>query len=162
VENSAPHLATTDLDLARRDTAAPATIRILVHGVPVPKARPRVGATGVVYTPARTRNWERAAMWLASIAMKGRLPLKGPVRLRLTATLPIAPSWPERKKHEALAGERQPTSRPDTDNIVKAALDALNGIVVRDDSQVVEITAVKKYGAEPGVLIEVEAIGGAA
>jgi Holliday junction resolvase RusA-like endonuclease len=32
---------------------------------------------------------------------------------------------------------------------VKGALDAINGIVVNDDSQVVEIEAHKRYGIDP-------------
>ena len=42
-----------------------------------------------------------------------------------------------------------PTKKPDTDNIAKAILDALNGVAYYDDAQVVELHVVKKYSDEP-------------
>jgi len=44
-----------------------------------------------------------------------------------------------KRRLAALAGEIAPTARPDLDNYIKAALDAINTIVVTDDAQVVEI-----------------------
>ena len=38
--------------------------------------------------------------------------------------------------------------RPDIDKLARAALDALSGVIWRDDSQVVELVASKSY-AEP-------------
>ncbi len=48
-----------------------------------------------------------------------------------------------------------PITRPDLDNLVKAVKDALNGVLWRDDSQVIELEAKKIYGNPPGVEIEV-------
>jgi hypothetical protein len=48
-----------------------------------------------------------------------------------------------------------PTSRPDVDNYIKAGLDSLNGIVVRDDSQIVEITARKRFSIVPKLVMTV-------
>jgi Holliday junction resolvase RusA-like endonuclease len=45
--------------------------------------------------------------------------------------------------------------RPDADNYVKAALDAINAIVVADDSLVVEIDAVKRYATVPQLVITI-------
>jgi hypothetical protein len=49
------------------------------------------------------------------------------------------------RQDAALRGEIRPTTRPDTDNYVKSALDAINAIVVVDDSLVVELVATKQY-----------------
>jgi len=46
----------------------------------------------------------------------------------------------------------RPTSRPDVDNYVKAILDAINTIVVADDSQIVELHAAKKFGVSPKLI----------
>lgn len=35
------------------------------------------------------------------------------------------------------------TTKPDIDNVLKAVLDALNGVAYKDDSQVVEVRVVK-------------------
>ena len=39
----------------------------------------------------------------------------------------------------------RPTKKPDIDNIIKAVLDALNGVAYKDDTQVVQVMATKKY-----------------
>ena len=39
------------------------------------------------------------------------------------------------------------TTRPDIDNIQKACFDALNGLLFKDDSQIVSVTATKWHAA---------------
>lgn len=48
-----------------------------------------------------------------------------------------------------LAGQEQPTKKPDWDNIGKIICDALNGIAYADDSQIVLGQMVKKYSDNP-------------
>ena len=50
-----------------------------------------------------------------------------------------------------------PECRPDLNKLSRACLDALTGIVWRDDSQVVRLEAEKEYGV-PGVVIWVERV----
>ena len=51
------------------------------------------------------------------------------------------------------------TKRPDIDNLAaKAALDACNGVVWRDDSQVVDMTLMKRYSLKPRIEITVTPI----
>jgi crossover junction endodeoxyribonuclease RusA len=50
------------------------------------------------------------------------------------------------------------TKRPDLDKLVRAVLDGLTNVIIPDDSQVVQITASKRYGASeesPGASITV-------
>ena len=49
-----------------------------------------------------------------------------------------------------------PTKKPDIDNITKVVLDALNKFAYKDDTQITEITAVKKYASTPKVKIKIE------
>lgn len=51
----------------------------------------------------------------------------------------------------AIKGEIRPTSKPDLDNYVKGILDAINTVIVKDDSRVVGINAIKIYQSNPGV-----------
>ncbi len=87
--------------------------------------------------------------------MKGRAPLDGPVHLTYAAILPIPTSWSKKKRELAAAGGVLPTGRPDTENLVKTAMDAMNGVVYLDDSQVVSLVAQKRYGHPAGVELEV-------
>jgi Holliday junction resolvase RusA-like endonuclease len=70
-------------------------------------------------------------------------------------------SWSAKRQDAALRGEISPTSRPDVDNYVKAAFDMLNGIVVADDSLVVELVAIKRFGPVPTLVVTVIPIGAA-
>jgi len=87
-------------------------------------------------------------------------PLAGPISVKVMAGLPVPKSWPEWKREAALQGRVVPTGKPDEDNLGKAAKDALNGVAWLDDAQIVFGSVWKFYAAQPGVKIEVEAVGG--
>lgn len=55
------------------------------------------------------------------------------------------------KANDAINGDIRPTTKPDCDNVIKAVLDALNGIAYYDDKQVVSVSCNKYYG-ETGCL----------
>jgi Holliday junction resolvase RusA-like endonuclease len=133
-------------------------IRIELVGTPVAKGRPKFTKTGHAYTPGKTRNYETVLKVMAGKAMRGRAPLQGPVRIWLEAHLPIPSSWSKKNQKWALNGELLPITRPDLDNLFKGAADALNGIVWRDDRQIVEARLIKVYSDRPRlVLIVTEA-----
>ncbi|WP_240674247.1 RusA family crossover junction endodeoxyribonuclease [Crenobacter cavernae] len=132
-----------------------------VPGVPVGKARPRfarVGAGVRSYTPAKTANYEQVVAMMARAAMRSREPLQGALQATLTVGLPIPASWSQKKRNAAAMGEVWPTVKPDSDNVAKGILDACNGIVFKDDSQVVRLVVVKQYAIEPGVSVRIEAV----
>jgi len=129
-------------------------------GAPVPKARPRVSRSGFVYTPAKTRLYEEQLK--ASLTQTvfdnvdfALFPVDGAVRVDVLVELDIPKSWSKKKRAAGLAGEVVPVARPDLDNFVKTALDAANGVVFRDDSQVVSLSAIKKYS--PGAALTITA-----
>ena len=136
-------------------------VTIVVPGEPVGKGRPRARVQGgriVCYSPGRTRAWERTAAQAARAAMGDDLPFTGPVAVEVVAMLGIPPSWPQWKARAALEGHIAPTTRPDEDNIGKAAKDALNGIVYLDDAQIVRSATTKLYADEPAVKVTVRRI----
>ena len=49
------------------------------------------------------------------------------------------------------ASSERPAKKPDIDNVAKAFLDAMNGTVYLDDTQVVELNIKKVYSAVAGV-----------
>lgn len=68
---------------------------------------------------------------------------------RVTFVLPMPPSW-SRKKRSEMAGKPH-TSKPDIDNLVKAALDA----IYDDDARVWDIAARKIWGEVGAIIVEV-------
>ena len=136
-------------------------ILIVIPGHPVGKGRARSarmpnGRT-IHYTPQKTRTWEGIAKSLAMDAMDGRDPLACPLRVSIIITHAIPDSWPAWKREAALGGRVEPTVKPDASNIIKAAEDALNGVVWADDCQIVSMTNERLYGVVPGVRILVSA-----
>lgn len=130
-------------------------ITIIIGGEPVAKGRPRMTRRGFSYTPAKTRQYEAHIRFAAQEAMDGRPPIAVPVRAEITVDLPPPMSWSGKRRDAALRGEISPTSRPDVDNYVKAALDAINTIVVIDDSLVVDLRALKQFGAVPQLRVTI-------
>lgn len=134
-----------------------------VPGTPQGKGRARSfrmrnGHTGH-YTPAKTRSYEGLIRTQAQLAI-GTIadPSREPMILTLTIVMPVPNSWPAWKRAMAEAGEIFPTTKPDSDNVEKAVKDALNGVLWRDDAQVVSTQKAKVYerdGLPVGVHVEV-------
>lgn len=112
---------------------------------PVAKGRARstarVGANGKAfakhYTPAATRDFEALVKDFAQQAMKGGDPLTCPVDMLVEFRFRIPETWPKWKAELAAAGLVHHTKKPDCSNLVKAIEDACNGVVWKDDGQVV-------------------------
>ena len=116
-------------------------IRFTIPGPAVPKGRPRVTRTGHAYTPQRTKAYAEKVQWIAK-AFAPKTPLSGPVSVRIV----------EYRKGT-------PDARPDIDNALKNLLDAMNGLIWQDDSQVVRLFAEKRYDPKsPRVEVEVEEV----
>ena len=132
-------------------------LTIVIDGVPVPKGRPRFTKAGVAYTPAKTRVYEKQAAIIADIGMRanGLKMFECPVTVQATAYLPIPKSMTKKDRAEALSGTLLPAKKPDVDNIAKAALDGLNGIVWRDDSLIVGLSIKKRYSERPRLEIDI-------
>jgi Holliday junction resolvase RusA-like endonuclease len=130
-------------------------VTITVNGEVVAKGRPRMTRRGFIYTPAATRKYEAHARLAAQLVMNGRPPIAVPVCAEIVIDLPVPTSWSGKRRDAALRGDIRPTSRPDTDNYIKIALDAINTIVVADDSLIVDLRAVKQYASVPQLTVVV-------
>lgn len=99
-----------------------------VPGDAVPKGRPRFGK-GRIYTPPRTAAFERK---VALYAKKAKATIHaGPLSLTIQFFL---------STHRVV----------DLDNLLKACMDALNGVVWIDDSQIEHFTVTKYVGQGAG------------
>ncbi len=119
------------------------------------KARPRFSSrSGTVYTPGRTKSYERQIAE-AYEAQNGPC-FQGGVAVMIDATFQIPKSWTRAKKADAMKGKLTP-GKPDIDNILKVVLDGLNGIAYEDDKQVVLVQCRKTYSTDlaPGIGVHV-------
>lgn len=134
-------------------------LRFTVAGKPVGKARPRFTRRGFAYTPEKTVRYEAAVRAACIEAMRAQGVQKRvgvPLAIKCEFFFEPPKSW-SKKRRELLVGECRPMPhKPDIDNLIKAVLDACNGIAYHDDAAVVEVNAKKRYGAEDGVVVTIE------
>jgi len=125
---------------------------------PIGKGRPRFSSKGGgrAYTPAKTREWTRAASLLFSQAWGSRNPIERDTAVGVNITA----IFPRLKKHKAKkysTGRIPKTSKPDKDNIEKICLDSM-GAILTDDCQVTEGRTAKYWGAvgeAPKIIVDV-------
>ena len=135
-------------------------MRFTVDIEPIGKARPRFTKKGHAYTPQKTKDAE-ALIAAAYRAAGGRCIPKGvPVELEVLARFPIPKSFSQKKRSAVLDSEILPMKKPDADNILKLAADALNGVAYEDDAQVVRMEVCKEYTALGGGYMEITIFGG--
>lgn len=133
-------------------------VKFTIPGTPQGKGRPRIGKVGPharMFTPTKTVAYEGLVAHAAQLALAGRPLLDGPVSVALSIECQVPQSWSGKKQRLALAGEVLPTTKPDADNVVKAIFDGLNGVLWRDDVQVVDLRLRKRYAATPCVRVSV-------
>jgi Holliday junction resolvase RusA-like endonuclease len=136
---------------------APVPITVILEGTPIAKARPRFGR-GHAYTPTATVNHAYDLGWRAKAAMVGRKPFKCAVRVTALFELPVPSSWTTARRNRAITGAIKHTSKPDTDNLLKAALDSIIGIVIVDDALICDVVACKRYGVTPKTILTIQPI----
>lgn len=118
---------------------------IVVEGKVKGKARPR-GFNGHVVTPNDTvtyENWVR----LNYKEQCGKY-LEGAIIARIIAYYKIPKSYSKKRVKAILEEGVHSLKKPDADNIAKIILDSLNDIAFHDDSQVVELIAIKRWTQE--------------
>ena len=115
-----------------------------VEGDPVGKQRPRFTKTGRTYTPKKTSEYEATIKTQALSAMGPAEPLETPVAVYIYINHAIPASYSKKRKEACLNRSERP-KKPDLDNVAKAYLDAMNGIVYKDDVQVVSLHVTKRY-----------------
>jgi Holliday junction resolvase RusA-like endonuclease len=125
------------------------TLAFIVPGDPIAKGRPRAFSMGKgvrMFTPAKTVNYEHAIAMYAQKAMQDgawEADLSALYAVRVLARFAMPKSFSQKKRVAMLT---EPCAKkPDGDNILKAVGDGLNGIVWKDDSQVVEMSIEKRW-----------------
>lgn len=115
---------------------------IIVEGKIKGKARPRV-FNGHAMTPKDTVNYEN---WVkVCYQQQSKMYLEGSIRASITAYYKVPKSYTKKKIQAIRDGLEYPQKKPDIDNVAKIILDSLNGIAYKDDSQVIELSVLKRW-----------------
>lgn len=119
-------------------------MKIIADIVPVPLARTKINSFNKGrFTSSRSQQFKQDLGFIARAAMSGRKIFTG--ALKLTINL---------YRNVQITAKRY----GDADNHAKAVLDACNGIVFLDDSQVVQLQVCKHKSDKQFLVIDVEAI----
>lgn len=125
-----------------------------VDGLPVPKGRPKFTSMGGfvrAYTPKQTLHYEVLVKKAAQEAMGLTEVLETPVGVYLYFRLPIPTSYSKKRKETCVTGIEKPIKKPDLDNLAKSILDGMNGVIYKDDAQIVSLHLTKVYSTGPSV-----------
>ena len=121
-------------------------MKIIIEGDPHPMARPRV-VNGHVYYLSRDIEWRETIRWTCLQALQNRERYEGPLEVRVKFYRKLNPSSKQ---------------FGDIDNLLKGLFDGMNGIVFKDDSQIVKVVAEKYCDKEnPRAEVEVMPLRGA-
>jgi Holliday junction resolvase RusA-like endonuclease len=143
------------------------SITFLVTGAPIPQPRPRFRsipmgkgkARAQAYTPAK----HKVTVWrkkvAACLARMNLTPTTEPVRVQLNFFIKRPKAHFGTGGNEGRLRDSAPEfpvtkSTGDIDNLVKAVLDEMNGVVFEDDAQVLHLIATKRYhnGSTTGMM----------
>ena len=130
-------------------------MEIVIYGEPVPQGRPKFASYGGhvhAYDPQKSKNYKQLVrFWVTQHLKKidGFKPYENALCVDLTFYLGIPTSWSKQKRIQASQGVIRPIVRNgDIDNMVKAILDANNGLLWVDDCIITDISARKRYTAD--------------
>lgn len=130
-------------------------ILLEITGLPTPWAAAYVGRRGAFNPKFKEKEYAR---WQVKAQYNQQAPITAAVRLDITFHMPIPTGTSKVRKLQMLNGRLPHIKKPDTTNLQKFAEDVLKGVVIEDDSQVIEVVARKIYGEQPKTVIKVEAI----
>ena len=136
-------------------------IEFTVLGNPKGKQRPRIcrnRGRRITYTPKQTTEYEKLVRASYTAVSKMFFDKNIPLEISIIALFSVPQSISKRLKNSMLKGDILPTKKPDSDNIIKIILDALNGACYHDDSQICKIYFDKKYSEIPKVEITIKEI----
>ncbi len=118
---------------------------IIVEGKIKGKARPRFfnGRAITTTETVKYENWVRI-----NYQNQCGEYLEGPIRASIIVYYKVPTSYSNKRLKDIREGLEYPTKKPDADNIAKIVLDSLNDIAFHDDSQIVELTVIKRWTEE--------------
>ncbi len=135
-------------------------IEFTIPGEPVSQGRPRAGkrrGKTVMYDPKESKDYKQYVSLIAR-QHAPKTVLEGALSVRMKIFRPIPKATTKKDRALISEGIKRPVVKADIDNYSKSVLDALNNIIYKDDSQVVDLYASKYYSDNPRVEIKIQEI----
>lgn len=133
------------------------TINFTVYGEPTAQGRPKFARRGkfvTAYDPKKSREY-KDTVYSVALEHKPKELLEGALVMQVDIYRSIPKSFSKVKRTAIKDGILRPTTKPDCSNVVKGIEDALNGVIYKDDSQIVESVVKKFYSDTPRVAITI-------
>lgn len=130
-----------------------------VSGIAVPQARAKattIGGHARMYTPKKSNDYRALLRLAAQQAWGNNTPSENTAELSVFVVLPAPSNLKRSAKNMIERGEYIPKiTRPDADNYLKQVSDAVNGVIVKDDSQFWRVTCRKVFGYRPRIEVSI-------
>lgn len=107
----------------------------------------------------KTAAGQKYATYKALVAWAVKPHVKDPLTGAIGASVKFLMPIPKSLKEKVVPGQMH-TKKPDIDNLIKGLFDAVNGVLWVDDNRIANMTVSKVYSDEPGIILDVEEIGG--
>jgi len=126
--------------------------KITVQGVPIAKKRPKFARRGKFVTTYNEQETEEGKFLLLALKQIPKKPIIDPMRIVMYFCFPRPQGHYGTGKNVGRLKASAPyhhTVKPDIDNCIKFVLDCLNEQLFKDDKQIVDIAAKKRYSDDP-------------
>ena len=138
-------------------------IHFVIEGRGQPQGRPRavrMGSGVRMYDPPKSKAYKQmvAAKVRSYMKINGIRTITEPLAVHLNFYFTPPKSYSKKRIQAIEAKEELFTKHFDLDNLVKAVTDGMNGVMYKDDSQIIGLTAGKHYGKKDYVDVKVQII----
>lgn len=133
------------------------TRKFIFYLIPKATPRPRLGKRGVFYVKGSRDNKEFFKEYIKDMDISI---ISTATKFDCKTYFPIPSSMKSYEKLLAEVGIIRPLSKPDWDNVGKAYCDMLQGLLLLDDSIIIEGTSSKYYSIKPRVEITISWMDG--
>lgn len=130
----------------------------VIEGEPVAKATPAYNRWGGTYGKSAKKQKEYEKLIADSLMDQGAEYTEKAIFVKIRIYKSYLKSWTKKQLKDAKEGRLLAVKRPDVDNYVKSIMDGAEGILFKDDSQMVHLDATKEYDEPARVEIEVREI----
>jgi Holliday junction resolvase RusA-like endonuclease len=125
---------------------------------PMAKQSVRLG-NGFHYQPPAVVNYHNYLKLMCQQQMAGQTKYEVPIQVIIVAEFALPKSAKKADKDFIANGFTLPKStKPDLDNLMKATLDPLNGLLWTDDALITEARITKRWAAQNKLIISVEKV----